>query len=167
MIKLTARASSIALILLLAATSLFGSTTPKNSALAKHVNREDASAPCVGGSALSGMVRLRGGRRREQAAAENISPARSISMATVDLTGANVNGGTNGQYTNTSVTGSYGQNADGTFTITMNLANQATPDTYVVGVSESGTRGARHRVRQHSRRLPSTRVTVDDADAGI
>jgi hypothetical protein len=54
------------------------------------------------------------------------------------LTGNNVNGGMNQQYGNTSVTGSYSVNSDNTITITMNLANQATPQTYVVGVTESG-----------------------------
>jgi len=54
------------------------------------------------------------------------------------LTGNNVNGGINQQYGNTSVTGSYSVNPDNTISLTMNLANQATPQTYVVGVSESG-----------------------------
>jgi hypothetical protein len=54
------------------------------------------------------------------------------------LTGNNVNGGINQQYGNTSVTGSYSVNPDNTITLTMNLANQTTAQTYVVGVSESG-----------------------------
>ncbi len=54
------------------------------------------------------------------------------------LTGNNVNGGINEQYGNTSVTGSYSVNPDNTISVTMNLANQTTAQTYVVGVSESG-----------------------------
>ena len=54
------------------------------------------------------------------------------------LTGTNVNGGINQQYGNTSVTGSYSANPDNTISITMNLANPATAQTYVVGVTESG-----------------------------
>jgi hypothetical protein len=54
------------------------------------------------------------------------------------LTGNSVNGGINEQYGNTSVTGSYSVNPDNTISVTMNLANQTTAQTYVVGVSESG-----------------------------
>lgn len=55
-----------------------------------------------------------------------------------ELSGTNVNGGIDQQYGNTSVTGSYSVNSDNTIAVTMNLANQTTPQTYVVGVSESG-----------------------------
>jgi len=54
------------------------------------------------------------------------------------LTGNSVNGGINEQYGNTSVAGSYSVNSDNTVSVTMNLANQTTAQTYVVGVSESG-----------------------------
>jgi hypothetical protein len=54
------------------------------------------------------------------------------------LTANNVNGGINQQYGNTSVTGSYSVNPDNTISMTMNLANPASSQTYVVGVSESG-----------------------------
>jgi hypothetical protein len=57
-----------------------------------------------------------------------------------NVTGGSVTGGSGGQYVTTSVTGAYGQNSDGTFTITLNLAGQSTPQTYMVGISESGNK---------------------------
>ena len=54
------------------------------------------------------------------------------------LSGNNINGGMNEQYGNTSVTGSYSVNPDHTVSITMNLANETTAQTYVVGLSETG-----------------------------
>src|SRR5580692_4700857 len=53
-----------------------------------------------------------------------------------NVSGNNITGGA-GQYATTSITGTYGQNSDGTFTITLNPAGQST-QTYMVGVSESG-----------------------------
>jgi hypothetical protein len=57
-----------------------------------------------------------------------------------NVSGNNVTGGNSGQYLTTSATGSYGQNSDGTFTITLNLAGQSPAQTYMVGVSESGNK---------------------------
>jgi len=58
------------------------------------------------------------------------------------LSGANVNGGLGQQYVNTSVAGSYAVNSNNTISITMNLAGQSTPQTFVVAVSESGDEAA-------------------------
>jgi hypothetical protein len=55
-----------------------------------------------------------------------------------NLSGSNISGGSGGQYSTTSVTGTYGQNSDGTINLTMNFAGQTTAQTYLVGVSESG-----------------------------
>jgi Chitobiase/beta-hexosaminidase C-terminal domain len=54
------------------------------------------------------------------------------------LTGTNTFGGAGGQFANASVTGTYGANADGTTSITMNLSGQSAAQTYIVGVSQSG-----------------------------
>ena len=57
-----------------------------------------------------------------------------------NVSGTNVSGGSGGTYATTSVTGTYAQNSDNTFTITLNFAGQSTPQTYMVGVSESGNK---------------------------
>jgi len=56
------------------------------------------------------------------------------------VSGNHVTGGSGGQYSSTSVSGTYVQNSDGTFTITLNYPGQSTPQTYMVGVSESGNK---------------------------
>ena len=57
-----------------------------------------------------------------------------------NVSGNHVTGGSGGQYSSTSVSGTYVQNSDGTFTITLNYPGQSTPQTYMVGVSESGNK---------------------------
>ena len=54
------------------------------------------------------------------------------------ITGANTFGGVGGNFAQASVTGTYGLNSDGTFGVTLNLSGQSTPQTYIVGVSQSG-----------------------------
>jgi hypothetical protein len=54
------------------------------------------------------------------------------------ITGANTFGGVGGSFAQASVTGTYGLNTDGTVAITLNLSGQTTPQTYIVGVSQSG-----------------------------
>jgi hypothetical protein len=54
------------------------------------------------------------------------------------VSGTNVNGGINGQYVNSTVTGTYALNGDGTIAITLNLAGQSTAQTYNVSISETG-----------------------------
>jgi hypothetical protein len=53
------------------------------------------------------------------------------------LAGYNVNGGSNGQVGNTSVTGTYAVNSDSTITIALNLKGQSAAQTYVVGVRQT------------------------------
>ncbi len=54
------------------------------------------------------------------------------------ITGTNTFGGVGGSFAQASVTGTYGLNADGTIAITLNLSGQTTPQTYIVGLSQSG-----------------------------
>ena len=54
------------------------------------------------------------------------------------LTATNLNGGINATYGNTSATGTYSLNSDNTISITLNLAGQSTPQSYIVGVSQTG-----------------------------
>ncbi len=54
------------------------------------------------------------------------------------IAGTNTFGGVGGSFAQASVTGTYGLNADGTVAITLNLSGQTTPQTYIVGVSQSG-----------------------------
>ena len=54
------------------------------------------------------------------------------------LTATNINGGTGAAYGNTTATGTYAPNGDGTITITLNLVSPPVTQTFVVGVSEAG-----------------------------
>ena len=108
-----ARASSVAVMLLL--VSVFC-----------------GAATCTGGGSLSGDYgMLVSGTGKYLAGALYFD-------GNCNLSGSNITGGSSGQYVTTSVTGTYGQNSDGTLTLTMNLAGQSAAQTYVVGVSESG-----------------------------
>jgi hypothetical protein len=90
------------------------------------------AATCTGGGSLSGDYgMLVSGTGKYLAGALYFD-------GNCNLSGSNITGGSSGQYVTTSVTGTYGQNSDGTLTLTMNLAGQSAAQTYVVGVSESG-----------------------------
>ena len=89
---------------------------------------------CSGGASLSGwygMLVSGGG--------EYLSGALYFD-GNCNVSGNHVTGGSGGQYSSTSVSGTYVQNSDGTFTITLNYPGQSTPQTYMVGVSESGNK---------------------------
>jgi hypothetical protein len=92
---------------------------------------------CVGGTALNGlygfMITGGGTGGRFLSGALNFNGACSLS-------GSNLTGGINGQVSTTSATGTYGQNSDGTYNLSLTLANQTTPLTFTVGVSASGTK---------------------------
>jgi hypothetical protein len=83
-----------------------------------------------------------------------------------NVTGDNVTGGSGGQYGTAAVTGTYGQNSDGTFTITLNPAGQST-QTYMVGVSESGNKARGLEERRHTRGHHRRPVTANNADVRI
>jgi hypothetical protein len=92
------------------------------------------ASTCTGGGSLSGwygMLVNGGGKYLEGAVYFD---------GNCNLSGSNITGGVSGQYATTSVTGTYGENADGSFGIIMNLAGQTTPQTYTIGVSESGNK---------------------------
>ena len=75
-----------------------------------------ASATCTGGTSLSGwygMLVSGGGKYLSGAIYFD---------GNCNVTGDNITGGSGGQYVTTSVAGTYGQNSDGTFTITLNYA---------------------------------------------
>ena len=88
---------------------------------------------CSGGASLSGWYRMlvSGGGKYLSGAV--------YFDGNCNVSGNNLTGGSGGQYVTTSVTGTYGQNSDGTFNITLNPAGQST-QTYLVGVSESGNK---------------------------
>jgi hypothetical protein len=111
--KIIARASSVALMLLL--VSVFCN-----------------AATCTGGSSLSGWYgMLVNGTGKYLAGAVYLD-------GNCNISGSNISGGSGGQYATTSVTGTYGENSDGTFNVTLNLAGQSAAQTYTIGVSESG-----------------------------
>jgi hypothetical protein len=89
---------------------------------------------CLGGASLSGWygILVSGGGK--------FLSGSVYFDGNCNVSGNNVTGGSGGQYATSGVTGTYGQNSDGTFTITLNFAGQSTPQTYMVGVSESGNK---------------------------
>jgi hypothetical protein len=91
-------------------------------------------ASCVGGASLNGWYGVMVSGSRYLTGAVNFDGA-------CGLSGTNLTGGLSGQpSTTTSVTGTYGQNQDGTFDLTLTLAGQTTAQTYTIGVSASGTK---------------------------
>jgi hypothetical protein len=85
------------------------------------------------------------------------------------VTATNINGGSGSVYGNTTATGTYAPNGDGTITVTLNLANPAVTQIFVVGVSEAGneaigveTDGAAAATidLQSQLQLPSTQYTA-------
>ena len=91
-------------------------------------------SPCSGGASLSGWYGM-----LVDGGGKYLSGALYFD-GNCNVSGNNVTGGSGGQYLTTSLTGTYGQNSDGTFTITLNFAGQSTPQTYMVGISESGNK---------------------------
>ncbi|MGB9266387.1 MAG: chitobiase/beta-hexosaminidase C-terminal domain-containing protein [Terriglobales bacterium] len=92
------------------------------------------AATCTGGASLAGYYgMLVSGNGKYLSGAVYFD-------GNCNLSGSNISGGSGGTYTTTSVTGTYGQNSDGTFDVTMNLAGQSAAQTYVIGVSESGNK---------------------------
>jgi hypothetical protein len=100
------------------------------------VTSASAQSTCTGGSSLSGWYGLLVGSYTGSGG-KYLAGALHFDGA-CGITGSNTYGGVGGNAAAASVTGSYGQNGDGTFGITLNLAGQATPQTYIVGVSQSG-----------------------------
>jgi chitobiase/beta-hexosaminidase-like protein len=94
---------------------------------------------CLGGAALNGWYGILISGSTNGGSGEYYSGAINFNGA-CSLSGANINGGIGTAVTNTSVTGTYGQNSDGTYDLTLNLANQTSPLTFTIGVSSSGTK---------------------------
>jgi hypothetical protein len=91
---------------------------------------------CTGGAALSGWYGMLVGSYSGTGGKYLVGAVHFDGEC--GITGTNTFGGTGGNFAQASVTGSYGLNADGTFGITLNLSGQSTPQTYIVGVSQSG-----------------------------
>jgi len=109
-LKTIARASLVAVMLLLVSVFCNAATCTGGASLAGYYGMLVSGS----GKYLSGAVYFDGN---------------------CNLSGSNISGGSGGTYTTTSVTGTYGQNSDGTFDVTMNLAGQSAAQTYVIGVS--------------------------------
>jgi hypothetical protein len=99
----------------------------------------DPPTGCVGGPALNGWYGILIAGGATSGGGKYLSGAVNFNGA-CGLSGNNINGGVGTVVGNTSVTGTYGQNSDGTYDLTLNLANQTTPQTYTIGVSSSGTK---------------------------
>jgi hypothetical protein len=121
--------AAVAFCLLTASFPTFAGATPTPPAA--------PSAACAGGTALNGLYGLlisgTGSGSRYMTGVVNFNGACS-------LTGTNFNGGISGAVSNTTATGTYGQNSDGTYNLSITLANQATPLTFTIGVSASGNK---------------------------
>ena len=131
--KAVTRSASTTLVLLLAASLSFASagTSQKNAS-------PNAVPACVGGTSLSGWYGMLVGGSADAGGGKYLSGALNFD-GNCNITANNVSGGAGTQYVTTSATGTYGQNSDGTFTITLTPSGQ-TAQTYIVGVSESGTK---------------------------
>ena len=101
--------------------------------------QSDPTSGCVGGPALNGWYGILISGSTNSGSGEYYSGAVNFNGA-CGLSGTNVNGGVGTAVANTSVTGTYGQNSDGTYDLTLNLANQTSPLTFTIGVSSSGTK---------------------------
>jgi hypothetical protein len=97
-----------------------------------------AHASCVGGNALVGYygVLIGGNSLTPTEGGKYLSGAIHFN-GRCGLTGAHLTGGINGHVGTTSVTGTYGQNADGTVSIAFNLSDGSPTQTYSVGVGQS------------------------------
>jgi Chitobiase/beta-hexosaminidase C-terminal domain len=126
--KLILRSAFVAAMLFLGAAFSVVSAAP--------VPQPGAATPsCSGGASLSGWYGMLVGSY-SGTGGKYLTGAVHFDGA-CGLTGTNTFGGVNQQFAHASVTGTYGGNADGTISITMNLAGQSTPQTYIVGVSQS------------------------------
>ncbi len=113
--KTIARVCAVAVVLLLIST--FGN-----------------AATCTGGSGLSGYYgMLVGGAGKYLTGALHFD-------GNCNITGTNIAGTLGGSYVTTTATGTYGQNSDSTYTLTLNFSGQSAAQTYIVGVSESGNK---------------------------
>lgn len=130
--KVVNRSALILTVLLFATTFSYASSGTSGKAAA-------VPASCVGGSSLSGWYGMLVGGSSTSGGGKYLSGALYFNGA-CGITANNVSGGSGSQYVTTSATGTYGQNSDGTFTLTLNLAGQTTAQTYLIGVSESGTK---------------------------
>ena len=135
--KRTLRASVFVAMVLVAAFSL-ASAAPRKASIARAVSGDvTPQATCVGGASLSGPYgMLVSGDGKYLAGALFFD-------GNCDLSGSNISGGSNGQYTTTSVTGTYTQNSDGTFTMTLNFAGQCDRGNLSHRRQRIGTKGAR------------------------
>ncbi len=97
-----------------------------------------AALACTGGRNLIGYygVLIAGNSLQSNAGGKYLSGAIRFNGA-CKLSGVNMNGGINGTFSNTSVSGTYDTNADGTISIAWNLSDGSATQTYIVGVSAS------------------------------
>ena len=122
---------SLVAVLLVTSFSL-ASASSRRANVAQPQDGPLDSQACVGGSGLSGYYGML------------VSGTGKYLAGTVyfdgncNVSGSNISGGSAGQYTTTSVTGTYGQNTDGTVNLTLNFAGQTAAQTYLIGISESG-----------------------------
>jgi hypothetical protein len=92
------------------------------------------SAACTGGSGLSGYFgMLVGGTGKFLTGDLHFD-------GNCNITGTNIAGTLGGSYVTTTATGTYGQNSDNTYTLTLNFAGQSAAQTYIVGLSEQGNK---------------------------
>ena len=120
--KITVRASLVAVMLLL--VSAFG------------------NAACVGGGGLSGWYgMLVSGTGPSGGLGQYVAGAVYFD-GNCNVSGSNITGAIAGpgSYATTGVTGTYGENADGSYNLTLNYASPASTQTYTIGVSESGNK---------------------------
>jgi hypothetical protein len=100
-----------------------------------------AQAACIGGRSLTGYYGLLVGGN---SLTPNSTQGKYLSGAVrfdgkCGLFGANLTGGIDGAVGTASVTGNYGQNSDGTVTVTLHLSDGSPAQNYIVGVSQSTT----------------------------
>ena len=141
MITNTKRPFLVVLTFLLSVSFLSASTNLKKHWASAVLSPAGATpAACVGGPVLSGTYGfLAGGDADNGNGGKYLSGAITFD-GNCNVSANNMNGGINGKVVNSTMTGTYGQNTDGTFTIVMNLSGDPVQQTYVVGVSESGNK---------------------------
>jgi hypothetical protein len=127
MIRRCTQAVSVFCFFVACSALSFGVSSPTGSSAT-------VPATCTGGSSLNGWYGIMVSGGRYLSGAVNFNGA-------CGLTGSSLTGALSGQASSTtSVTGTYGQNSDGTYNLTLNLAGQSAAQTYTMGISASGTK---------------------------
>ena len=125
------RRVSLVAILSLGAALAGASTTRKIAVVGQLDSSTQVSGSC---SALSGWYGMEVG-----GSGKYLNGAIFLD-GNCNLSGSHITGGTSSLFRTTTVTGTYGLNSDGTYNLNLIFPDEPNPETYIVGVSQSGNK---------------------------